>query len=366
VFGARAAVAALALVGLLLAAGQAHAGESRVPSRFFGVMWDKTIQDAPDRVQAAQWRTMRRAGVGSTRVIFGWHLAQLKRSHKPNFVRTDRMVRNAARNRIDLLPVVMYAPRWARVDPNVLGSAPKYPRRYGHYVSELVRRYGPRGYFWRRNPKIPRRPIRNWQIWNEPHLEYQFSPHRGWQKRYAELLRIGYRAVKKRDRKATVVLGGFVNDAWRTVASLHRRARVRGYYDAAALHMYSADPADQVEILRRFRVALNANGSRRKPIYITEIGASASRGVVESPGHEHFQVTDEELADLIPASYRALARVRRRYRLERVVWYTWASPYRGSAGVFDYSGLNAYDGAGVEARPALGAYRRTTAAYRGR
>ncbi len=308
---------------------------------------------------------MRRSHVESARVVFGWHQAQARRKDKPNFARPDQIVRNAARRGIDLLPVVVYAPRWARVGEH-LGSAPRYPRLYAKYASELVRRYGPRGYFWRRNPDLPKRPIRTWQIWNEPHLPYQLSPHRGWQKRYGELLRLSYRAIKRRDPKAKVVLAGFVNDAWNSVASLHRRSRVRGYYDAAALHMYSRDPADYAEILRRYRAALNRYGGRRKPIYITEIGASASRGVFDDRNVDHFQVTDEELANLIPRAYRTLTRVRRRNRLQRVYWYTWASPYERSDGIFGYAGLNVYNASGVEPKPALDAFRRTAAAYQGR
>jgi hypothetical protein len=346
------------------AAGAVHAGEATVPPRFFGVMWDQGIQNAPAPVQAGQWEAMEASGVESARVIFGWHLAQARRSHKPNFVRADQMVANAARNGIDLLPVVMYAPRWARVVPTRLSSAPKDLRAYGHYVSELVRRYGRRGYFWRRNPDIPRRPIRAWQLWNEPHLEYQLSPHRGWQKRYAKLLRTGYRAVKRRDRRATVVLAGFANDAWRTVASVHRRRKLRRWYDVAALHMYSADTADYVEILRRFRAAIDRHGARRKPIWVTEIGASASRAVYESPGHEYFQVTDDGLAALVPRTYRAVAGVRRRFRVERAYWYTWASPYDRAEGVFAFAGLNAFKGGVVQPRPALAAYRATVERYR--
>lgn len=362
------AVSALALTTLLVllaATGAAQAGERKVPARFFGVMWDKDVQNAPQDIQAKQFATMARSGVESARVIFGWHQAQDRPEFKPNFVRADRMVRHAARHGIDLLPVVMYAPEWARVEPTLLGSAPKDIRAYGHYVSELVRRYGSRGYFWRRNPDLPKRPIRTWQIWNEPHLPYQFAPHDGWHERYGRMLRTAYRAVKKRDPRAKVVLAGFVNDAWRTVAELHRKTKVRGYYDAAALHMYSADPADYVEITRRFRATLNRYGGRRKPIYITEIGASASRGREESPGHEHFQVTDRGLAKLIAPTYRALARVRRRFGIQRVYWYTWASPYRAGTGVFGYSGLNSYNRGVVRRKRALGAYRRAAAALQG-
>ena len=366
---ARAACAAslAALVALIAAcpAPAAGAAQRKVPPGFIGVMWDKEIQDAPPELQAAQWDKMARSGVESTRVVFSWNLAQEQSAYKPNFVRADEMVRNASRHGIDLLPVITYAPPWARVVPGTLASAPKDLNAYGLYVSELVRRYGPRGYFWRRNPDVPKRPIRTWQLWNEPALEWQFTPHRGWARRYAQILRTGARAVRRRDRRATVVLAGFANNAWTAIAQLYAAGNVRPYFDAAAVHMYSSAPEDYVEIVRRFRSAMDRHGDAAKPIYVTEAGASASAGVVRSPGHEHFQTTDKGLARHVVASYRALSRVRGRYGIERVYWYTWATPYDAPSGVFGYAGLNAFDRVRVKAMPAMAAFRRMARAYEG-
>src|SRR4051795_9332084 len=92
-FAASVAVVALISACLPSAAG---AAERRVPPDFFGVMWDKEIQDAPADVQTAEWAKMARSGVESTRVIFSWNLAQERPEEKPNFVRADQMVRNAS------------------------------------------------------------------------------------------------------------------------------------------------------------------------------------------------------------------------------------------------------------------------------
>ena len=46
------------------------------------------------------------------------------------------------------------------------------PRRYtdlGEFAL-LARRYGPGGSFWDRHPRLPRLPVRAWQVWNEPNL----------------------------------------------------------------------------------------------------------------------------------------------------------------------------------------------------
>ena len=39
----------------------------------------------------------------------------------------------------------------------------------------LQKRYGPRGSWWQDHPDVPKRPIRTWQIWNEPHLRFQWG-----------------------------------------------------------------------------------------------------------------------------------------------------------------------------------------------
>jgi hypothetical protein len=360
-------VALAALLGAMYAgaAGPAGAATDRVPSRFTGVMWDRDIQDAPRAVQEQQWTVMARSGVGSVRAIFAWHLAQPESNRPPSFALTDTMVELAATHGIDLLPVVTYSPPWAAVLPGEEESAPRSPAAYARFVTALVERYGPRGAFWRQRPDLPRRPIRTWQIWNEQSLDWQFKPHEGWEKRYGALLRAASRAIKRADPRATVVLGGMPNIAWADLASLYRRGGIRGYFDAAAVHIYSANPADFVQIVRRFRRTLDRNGGRRVSIYVTEAGASASGDDFRSPGHEHFQVTDGQLARLIPATYRALAKVRRAERLKRVYWYTWASEYQPDWGVFGYSGLNAYSGGdGVQPMPALRGYRSMTAALR--
>ena len=162
-----------------------------------------------------------------------------------------------------------------------------------------------------------------------------------------------------------MVLAGLANDAWTGIARLYREGGVRPYFDAAAVHMYSGNPGDYVEVVRRFRRAMDRYGDRSKPIWVTEVGASASAGEVESPGHEYFQTTDRGLARHIAPSYRALAGVRRRFGIERVYWYTWASPYQKRAGVFGYAGLNEFDGFRVKPMPALSAYRRLARAYEG-
>jgi hypothetical protein len=216
---------------------------------------------------------------------------------------------------------------------------------------------------WAERPDLPYRPVRAWQIWNEPHLPSNWSPRRDWPARYGALLRSSYRAIKAADPGATVVLTGLANASWRELNRLYRRGKVRGSFDIAAIHHYARSPGDFVELTRRLRQTLDKHGDRRVPIWWTEVGASASRGRLRAPGSEHFQTTDRGLAAQLDRTYRALIARRRSFRIERVYWYTWVSSYRATTGVFDFSGLSAFDGASVEPKPALAAYRRVARDY---
>jgi hypothetical protein len=348
----------------VIGAPAASAAEHNVPPRFFGVMWDKEVQDAPLRVQNREWARMRGSGVGSARVIFSWNRAQPNPGGPISFAHTDPMVANGARRGIDVLPIVIYAPVWARVQPDVLGSAPSDRAAYAAYLVAAIERYGPRGSFWREHPELPRRPVRAWQIWNEPHLPSHWVPQTTWPERYGELLRSSYRAIKRADPRARVVLTGLANASWRELNRLYLRGRVRGYFDVAAIHHYSRFPSQFVELSRRMRLTLNKYGDRRVPIWWTEVGASASAGRLDAPGSEHFQTDDRGLATRVAATYRLLVRERRRFRIQRVYWYTWASAYEPAPSVFDYSGMSAFDGSALRRKPALAAYRRVALRYR--
>ena len=334
------------------------AAERKVPERFVGVMWDGDIQDAPAELQAQQWAAMATSGVETARVIFSWELAQPRKDRPYRFKRSDRMVEQAALHGIEVLPVIHYAPKWARLVKQK-ASAPRDVGDYVRYVQALVGRYGPEGTFWTERPDLPRQPVRMWQIWNEPQLHWQFLPHRGWPQRYGEILRRSNQAIKRLDPQALVLLAGLANRAWQAIDTLYREGGIAGHFDVAGLHMYSRRAGDFMKILHRFRAAIDRNGERKKPIWVTEVGASASRGSVTAQPHlRYMQTTHRKMASLIPVTFRKLAAERERYRLDRVFWYTWASAYTVPSYVFGWSGLNVYaNGRDVLPMYAMKSYR---------
>ncbi len=145
-------VAALVLA-VLLAPG---ASAAAVSPQFFGVTYDRAAATAPAPLQTEQFGAMERTGVGAVRTVFSWAHAQPERGGAFDFERTDALVADATAADVELLPIVMYAPAWARKRPGRTASPPKDPRAYARYLAALVDRYGPRGRFWAEHPAAAR------------------------------------------------------------------------------------------------------------------------------------------------------------------------------------------------------------------
>lgn len=362
-------VLALALAaGGLAAAPAAESAPRQVPAGFHGVTYDREAHWAGPGFRTQLWELMGSSGVESARVIFDWSAAQPTPGAAPSFHESDPIVEQAAMRGIELLPVVIYAPPWARVVPDKKESAPSDVGAYAGYLRALVARYGPAGSFWDERPSLPRRPLRWWQLWNEPDMEYQWVPREGWQQAYGALLKAGRAALRQADPGARVVLASLTNRSWETLGELYSTAKIRKRVDAVALNVYTREPKGLIKVIRRGRKVMRARGHAKLPIRLTELGASASTGRIVADGQEHLQVTDSELAALVTKTYELLAAERRALRIQRAYWYSFASSYDTRAGgIFDFSGLVQYvEERSVEPRPALEAYRAIAHRQQGR
>jgi hypothetical protein len=363
----RATLLLLVAAVLLAAAPSAEAAPRQVPQGFFGVVWDGPLTDAPESLQESQWDAMAVSGVEAVRPVFFWSDAQGSPGAAFDFSVTDRLVGLAAVRGLPLLPVVQYAPRWARAYPSRSTSPPRRNSQYAAYLEALVQRYGPNGSFWAENPALPRLPLREWQIWNEPHLRtYWDAPPRsryGHPRGYVRLLKTAHDAIKRADPGARVVLAGLTQAAWDQLTILYHRG-LRRYFDVATIQTFPQTAHRALRAARLFRRAMNRAGDRRKPMYMTEISWPASKGHTKGIPFQR-QETPPGMARRLSEAYSLLARSRRKLRLTHVYWYTWASPYGSGGSIFRYAGLQRYDGGSLIAQPALDAYRRSAERFEG-
>ena len=343
-----------------------------VPQGFVGVDVDGPLIATGTTIDlAAQMRGMVAAGVQSIRVAFNWAaaepyptLADIPVDQQGQFTvvdgvpidfsQTDAIVADAASRHLTVLPTILYAPPWDGVSNPGGVEFPRTPGPYAAYAAALVHRYGPHGSFWSSHPLIPRVPIDEWQIWNEPDLDYYW--HQPFEAAYTALLRAAHASIKRADPTAKVVLGSLTDRAWLALAALERTRGFSHLFDIAAVNAFTKRPADVILYMLYMRRALDRFGNRSTPLLATELSFPSAVG--RSTGSYDFDTTRagqardiSQLLPMIGAHYRSLG-------LAGFDYYTWMGAETEGAQPFDFAGLLADSGGQVHAKPALAVFRR--------
>ena len=364
---------------LLALAVPAQAQQRQVPPGFFGTVADGALTEEITLFHS-ELDTMASVGVESVRMVFDWREAQPYRTRgeipserQANFrdeygVPTDwrvfdGFVENAARRRLRILPVMMFAPDWAIKYRGSEASPPGNLAAYARFVSATARRYGRNGSFWREHPEVPKVPLDWVQIWNEPHFK-EFWSQQPWERSYSALLRKTSRYVKKQVPTARILAAGMANKSWTYLSKLYR-AKARGSFDAVALHPFTNSIDGVVEIIRRGRRTMARYGDRKLPLMITEMSWTSAKGkAAYTYGNER---TEAGQAKALRQGFQRMAKERRRLRILRVFWYTWLTRDAHETIPFDYAGVARLEPDGsITRKPAFEAYRTTALALEGR
>jgi hypothetical protein len=360
------------LSALLLAGCTGDDDEPRTaqPEPFLGVTIG-ALDHRPELL-GRELRVMAESGVTTLRAPFYWNQAQpvggmrevppaRRRSFRSvggrptTFAGTDRLVAAASRARVTLLPIVLGTPSWAARHSDRYNSPPADLRAYPAFLRAMIGRYGPSGSFWDEHPGVPRRPLRDWQLWNEPdHLRYwSDQPHSS---DYVRLARAARRAIKKADPGARVVMAGYADRSWASIAALYR-AGAKGVFDVVAIHPYTFEPRNVLRAVQFVRRALRRAGEGERPLWLTEVTWSSGR----RPGHEPFpfETTPQDQAARLARVFPLLLRHRRTLGIRRIYWENWLSTDRDHRDPFNFSGLRMLrrDGT-VREKPAFAAFRR--------
>lgn len=364
-----------ALLGLaavsLIALGPAPVA-SAVPAKFWGVV----PQEIPTEDQFAR---IKRGGVDSIRIPIFWDVAQYRPDGPLEWNGTDIAVGRAASAGVDVLPFVTGAPSWAvptgRV-PGTQGGIAAAPERlpvagaarsaWFNFLRLVVQRYGPNGTFWAANPAIPPRPIRTWQIWNEPNFKYFVThPNPG---QYGKLVKISSGAIRSVDPGAKIVLGGLFarprEATWKVkppqaffatdfLTKMYKRTPgVRSKFNAIALHPYSS----RYQLLRpnieEVRAVLKANRDLRKRIWITELGWSTQK---PDPRRNAFAKGVAGQVRELRGSFSMLRKNQVRWRIGGVYWFSLEDGPEAACNFCSGAGLFA---SGFVPKPSWTAYAR--------
>ncbi len=348
-------VIALLLAAALLLRGPADA--RALPRGFFGIV----PQTAIGKRDLAR---MRAGGVETLRIPVSWGATQPSPGGDYDWSGLDKTVALAAESHLEVLPILFSTPAWLAHDERVLPVADARQRRaWAEFVGAAVERYGRHGEFWLEhgpgsNRPLPKLPIRAWQVWNEENFYYFAKPVSPG--RYARLLAVSKRAMRRVEPGAELVLGGLFGDppqgpplGMDAVTFLDRLYGVRGAkanFDAVALHPYAADTADLrplVEAMRRTEVR---HGDARAGLYLTELGW----GSQNDPKAVAFEVGLHGQARELRRAYDFLVGNRRRLGVRQVDWFTWKD-VGGSCNFCDSSGLFR-GGSGFRPKPAWHAF----------
>jgi len=306
---------------------------SGAPRGFYGVI---SAEPLPGSAELAR---LGRGEVGTLRVNLAWGAVQSGPDADYNWSHYDPVVGQAARNGIRVLATVYSSPAWAEPSPEYPPLGPRLPQ-FEAFARAAAQRYGSDGTFWKDNPDLPKVPIVDWQLWNEPNslLFWKPTPDAS---AYLELLRGFGSAVRGADRGAQILLGGlfptptggvpmdsFISDLY--------RGGGKGLFDAASLHPYAATPQKAIAFTEDLRRIMDHFGDADTGLWITEV-AWASGG--QSSG---LTVGPARQADYLTQTFKLAAADRERLGLDGVVWYslndTPGPLWPGHCGLFNLDG----------------------------
>jgi polysaccharide biosynthesis protein PslG len=343
-----------ACAALIATFAMSDVAAARPPGRFFGVVPQGELSSGDfDRMRGV---------VGTLRIPVFWYEVE-PRPGEYDFAKLDEVVGQAANRGIQVLPFVYGSPAWLTSHPSRPPQTTAVGRSaWSSLLGALVRRYGPGGDFWleRRRP----RPIRRWQIWNEPNFVLFWRP-RPSPLGYSRLLRIAAVAIRREDPGAVIVAaavapvdGGAL--PWVYLRRLYRVPGVKHSFDVVGLNPYASSLYSLEFQIVEARRAMASGGDSRTPLEVTEFGV-ASDGAPISP----MVKTPERQAAFLRRAYRLLLQNRSRWRLAGAHWFTWRDGvavdphcvFCQHAGLFDVAN---------GAKPAWTAYRRVSRASRSR
>lgn len=276
------------------------------------------------RLEAADFELMSRAGSGDVRLPLFWYVVEAQRG-RPDWAEFEKSVAGAAAAGMRILPFVWGTPGWVAAKPEVEPVGSSLGRfAWMRFLRVAVRRYGPNGRFWARHPELPYRPIRRWEVWNEPNIvSFSNNPHPG---RFAKLMKISAKAIRRGDSGARVLVGGLFGrplqippniDSADFLNRMYGVPGTRRVFDGVGLHPYVRTARELWPQATALRRVLRSRRDGVKRLYFTEVGWGSDS--FESRWERGVYGQARELH----RSFALVARMRRRWNVGSIEWFSW-------------------------------------------
>ena len=104
-------------------------------------------------------------------------------------------------------------------------------------------------------------------------------------KSYAKLVKSSDKAIGKADKHGKVILAGLSSNAKKKklepntfIKKFLKAKKITKRFSAAALHPYAPKISKYESRISEFRKAMNKNGAKKKPIWLTEVGWGSKHG----------------------------------------------------------------------------------------
>jgi hypothetical protein len=197
-------------------------------------------------------------------------------------------------------------------------------RAWEQFLQALVARYGSGGALDRTERR--HRPIRSWQVWNEPNLTAFWGGLEPSPRGYVGLLRRSAEVISEVDPAATIVLAGLSpanrgidpTEFLDGIYAEYARLGIEPDFDQLALHPYGRRLIDVREQVRRAIAVARAATGETPATIIAEVGwGSDDRGFHPLTGSERDQ------ARRLRGVYRMFERRRIAWEIQSVLWYSW-------------------------------------------
>ena len=311
------------------AVAAAPSAGAAVPKDFVGVespfTFASAIEGRPaeaDRDLAAQTAT----GIHIHRQQFKWQDIEQQKG-RYNFALYDLYMERMAASGVRVLPVLFDAPRWHTAKGENLKKGlfgrPKSGKALGKFAAAVIKRYGPKGSFWKGRPARFRKvAIRALQMWNEPNLRFYWSGKPN-AKQYVAVLKGAYPLIKKANRNVEVVTAGIPQSTTAKSVGLKKyidqmyRAGGKKWFDTFGLNAYAKNSKDLGKKLKLVRSRMSKGRDNKAKLWITEIGWADT-------GNKHYLVKGAKgQAREITKSIALIKKERKRRKLRGFIYYQW-------------------------------------------